>query len=50
MNPIELNFYFDRNDRALTFDVMFHETNHYLTHLLDHEFNYPLWINESLAE
>ena len=35
VKPIELNFYFDRNDRDLTFLVMFHETNHYLTHLID---------------
>jgi tetratricopeptide (TPR) repeat protein len=50
VKPIELNFYFDRNDRALTTLVMFHETNHYLTHLIDPDFRYPIWINESLAE
>ncbi len=48
--PIELNFYYDRNDERLTLDVMFHETNHYLTHLLNPKFDYPAWINESLAE
>jgi tetratricopeptide (TPR) repeat protein len=50
VKPIELNFYFDRNDRDLTFLVMFHETNHYLTHLIAPDFYYPIWINESLAE
>jgi tetratricopeptide (TPR) repeat protein len=50
VKPIELNFYYDRNDRDLTMLVMFHETNHYLTHLIDPEFMYPIWINESLAE
>ena len=50
VKPIELNFYFDRNDRELTLLVMFHETNHYLTHLIDPDFHYPIWINESLAE
>src|SRR5688500_12493908 len=29
---------------------MLHETNHYLTYLIDPDFRYPLWINESLAE
>ncbi|KAF0244139.1 MAG: hypothetical protein FD180_2800 [Planctomycetota bacterium] len=48
--PIELNFYYDRNDERLTLDVMFHETNHYLTHLLNPKFDYPAWVNESLAE
>ena len=50
VKPIELNFYFDRNDYDLTILVMFHETNHYLTHLIDPEFRYPIWINEALAE
>jgi tetratricopeptide (TPR) repeat protein len=48
--PIEINFFFDRDDRDLTLLVMFHETNHYLTYLIDPEFRYPIWINESLAE
>lgn len=46
----ELNFYYDRLDERLTIDVMFHETNHYLTHLIDPRFHYPSWVNESLAE
>ncbi|HEX5052538.1 MAG TPA: DUF1570 domain-containing protein [Planctomycetota bacterium] len=50
VEPIELNFYYDRLDEALTQDVLFHEANHYLTHLIDTKFNYPSWVNESLAE
>jgi len=50
VDPIELNFYYDRNDERLTLDVMFHETNHYLTYLINPKFNYPPWVNESLAE
>jgi tetratricopeptide (TPR) repeat protein len=50
VEPIELNFYFDRNDERMTLDVMFHETNHYLTHLINTKFHYPPWVNESLAE
>lgn len=49
-DPRELNFFYDRLDERLTIDVMFHETNHYLTHLIDLKFGYPPWINESLAE
>ncbi len=48
--PRELNFYFDRLDPDMTRDVMFHEANHYLTNLIDLRFNYPAWVNESLAE
>lgn len=50
IKPIELNFFFDRMNRSQTIDVMFHEANHYLTHLIDPKFNYPAWVNESLAE
>jgi tetratricopeptide (TPR) repeat protein len=50
MDPKELDFFYDRKDERLTIDVMFHETNHYLTHLIDLKFGYPPWINESLAE
>lgn len=49
-DPWELNFYYDRMDEEFTQDVMFHETNHYLTQLIDPRFRYPIWINESLAE
>src|SRR5690606_4004576 len=50
VKPIELNFFYERLDEALTQDVLFHEANHYLTHLIDPKFHYPSWINESLAE
>lgn len=50
VQPIELCFYFERLDPELTVDVMFHEANHYLTYLIDPEFRYPSWVNESLAE
>lgn len=50
VDPIELNFFYERNDERLTLDVMFHETNHYLTFLINPKFNYPPWVNESLAE
>ncbi|MHC5064385.1 MAG: tetratricopeptide repeat protein [Planctomycetota bacterium] len=50
VEPIELHFYFDRNDREMTEDVMFHEANHYLTHLIDPKFVFPRWVDESLAE
>lgn len=50
VEPRELNFFYDRLDQDMTVDVMFHETNHYLTHLIDLKFHYPPWVNESLAE
>jgi len=50
VQPLELNFYYERLDEALTQDVLFHEANHYLTHLIDTKFHYPSWVNESLAE
>lgn len=50
VEPLELNFFYDRSDVEMTEDVMFHETNHYLTQLIDLKFKYPSWINESLAE
>ncbi|MCB9831226.1 MAG: tetratricopeptide repeat protein [Planctomycetes bacterium] len=48
--PQELHFYYDRLDERMTIDVMFHETNHYLTQLIEPRFAYPPWVNESLAE
>lgn len=50
VEPLELNFYYDRLDLDFTREVMFHETNHYLTQLIDTKFKYPLWVNESLGE
>jgi tetratricopeptide (TPR) repeat protein len=48
--PFELNFFYERLDPALTLEVMFHETNHYLTHLIDLNFDYPHNVNEAMAE
>lgn len=48
--PRELNFYFDRSDPDDTVWTMFHEANHYLTDLMDEDFQYPHWINEAMAE
>lgn len=50
VQPLELNFFYDRLDPEFTVDVMFHEANHYLTTLIDPKFRYPIWVNESLAE
>ncbi len=50
VQPIELDFFYDRMDEDYTYDVMFHEANHYLTYLIDPTFRYPLWVNEGLAE
>lgn len=50
VEPLELDFYFDRLDLALTEEVMYHETNHYLQKLIDVDFSYPHFPGESLAE
>jgi tetratricopeptide (TPR) repeat protein len=50
VKPLELNFYYDRTDRDLTEQVMYHEVNHYLQLLLDPKFNMPHFPSEALAE
>ncbi len=50
VEPRELNFYYNRLDPEYTIEVMFHEANHYLTHLIDLDFHYPHNINEAMAE
>jgi len=50
VEPLELNFFFDRLDLPLTAEVMYHETNHYLQKLIDVGFSYPHFPGESLAE
>lgn len=50
IDPLELNFFYERIDPDFTIWVMFHETNHYLTHLIDPDFDYPHNINEPFAE
>ncbi len=51
VEPIELNFFYERRDRRLTLDVLFHELNHYLYHLYCKGTNQlaPL-IEEGMAE
>jgi hypothetical protein len=46
----ELHFYYDRHRHRFTLDVMFHEGNHMLTHMIDEKVLYPAWINEGMAE
>ena len=46
----DLNFFYDRQRTSLTVDVMFHEGNHMLTHMIDEHVWYPAWINEGMAE
>lgn len=50
VDPMDLNFYYDRLDPRGTEEVMFHETNHYLQKLIDVKFSYPHFPGESLAE
>lgn len=50
IDSLELNFFYDRIDPEFTIEVMFHETNHYLTHLIDINFSYPHNIGEAMAE
>ena len=46
----ELHFFYDRENRDFAIDVMFHEGNHMLTHMIDKRFRYPWWISEGMAE
>lgn len=46
----ELHFYYDRDRHRFTLDVMFHEGNHMLTHMIDEKVLYPAWLNEGMAE
>ncbi len=46
----DLHFYFDRNNKAYTIDVMFHEGNHMLAHMINRNRWYPWWIGEGMAE
>jgi tetratricopeptide (TPR) repeat protein len=46
----DLHFYYDKDRHDFTIDVMFHEGNHMLTHMIDEKVWYPAWINEGLAE
>jgi len=46
----DLNFYVDRENQRYTIDVMFHEGNHMLTHMINEKFWYPWWVGEGMAE
>jgi tetratricopeptide (TPR) repeat protein len=50
VKPWDLNIYYERLDPALSTQVMFHESNHYLQQLIDLEFAVPHFPGESLAE
>lgn len=46
----DLHFFYDRENRSYTIDVMFHEGNHMLTHMINKDRWYPWWIGEGMAE
>ena len=51
VEPRELNFFLERNDKLLTLDVLFHELNHYVFDLVcegDHQL--APWLSEGMAE
>ena len=47
---IELHLYHNADNPGESFDTVFHEGNHMLTHLLCPTFRYPIWMNEGMAE
>ena len=48
--PRELNFYYDRLRPDETTAIMFHEAQHFMSHLLDLKFNMPHNLGEAFAE
>lgn len=50
VNPMELNFFYIRQDPVFTSEVLFHEANHYMQKLLDVEFKMPHFPGEAIAE
>lgn len=46
----DLHFFYDREQKAYTIDVMFHEGNHMLTHMINKDRWYPWWVGEGMAE
>ncbi|MHC4668781.1 MAG: DUF1570 domain-containing protein [Planctomycetota bacterium] len=46
----ELHFYYDHAHHDFAVDVMFHETSHLLTHMINARLHYPSWLNEGMAE
>lgn len=50
VRPYDLNGYYDRNDPEYSKHVLFHEFVHHLEKLVDLNFAYPHFPNESVAE
>lgn len=50
VDPMELNFFYDRRDPVFTTEVLFHEANHYMQKLIDLEFKMPHFPGEAIAE
>lgn len=50
VRPYDLNGYYDRNDPEYSKHVLFHEFVHHLEKLVDLDFAYPHFPNESVAE
>lgn len=50
VEPMDLNFYYDRLDPVQTEAVMYHEANHYLQKLINLDFKMPHFPGESIAE
>jgi hypothetical protein len=48
--PRELNFYYDRHRPEETTAILFHEAQHYLSHLFNLSFHIPHCMSESFAE
>ena len=46
----DLHFFYDRDRHDFTVDVMFHEGNHMLTHMINEKVWYPAWLGEGMAE
>lgn len=46
----ELHLYHSDTKPDYTISVLYHEGNHLLTHLIDPNFKYPMWMNEGMAE
>ncbi len=46
----DLHFFYDRDRHDFTVDVMFHEGNHMLTHMINERMWYPSWLGEGMAE
>ena len=46
----DLHFFYDRDRHRFTIDVMLHECNHMLTHMINPGVWYPAWVGEGMAE